>query len=318
MPKSRFDKNKKTVYFIIMLIVLIVGAYTVFIIPAAVKHTIPKAATVFPENTIYIPTVSCNGNLEYSSLSSVSCTVPVVIGEYLVHEGERVDAGQVIATVDKNATIAAVTALYGEAAVSVMAQETVSELEKGITSEVSGVVFSLAEKGSLISADSAVAKIGSKGDLVLKAAVSERYIAKVGCGQKVTVKVTAVDGKHRGTVKEISSVARKVYNGSVQETVVDVVISLDEASAELKSGFSADGKIETGIARQILTLPYSAIQQDDKGEFVYVFKNGTAVRKDITTGLELSQGAEVNGIEAYDEIILADDGIRNNSPVIRG
>ncbi len=318
MKKSALPKKRKTIYIILMLIVIIIGAYTVFIIPASIRNIVPTVQTVFPKKESYTPTVSCKGNIEYSSLNNITGEIPVVIDEYYVATGERVDAGQVIATVDKEKTIEALKSLYGDSTVSVMAQQSGKEFPSQLEASCSGVVFSLAEKGSVISAGSTIASIGSKGDMVLKADVSERFIGKVAIGQETQITVTATDRQYSGTVKEISSCAEKVYSSGVEETVVQITVSIDNPTDELKSGFTAGGKIKTDIPREIVTLPYNAICQDDRGEFVYAFKNGIAIRKDITTGVEMSGCCEVFGISDKDEIIMADDRLYSFSPVIRG
>lgn len=324
MTKQRFSSRRHSLLshrlFRIMLpvLILISGMFTATMIPSAVKTAAAKVNTVFPEKISYTPYVSCTGTIEYDSMHSITCNVPVVIKSYNVYEGARVDEGQVIAEIDKDKTLSQLTALYGTSGLdNGKIMTTVNSLPDYIEADRSGVIFSLSGAGELIDAGNAVAKLGEKGNMVVKACVPERDISKVGPGQTVSITANATEGSYSGKVSEISSCARKVNNGINDETVVDVIISIDNPTDELKSGFSAEGKIMTGLKSELLTLPYSAVCQDDDGEYVYVFSHGTAVRRDITTGVELPYATQVNGVEEGDEVILSPDGISSDTPVIR-
>ncbi len=319
MIKQKFSSKKRALArWLLPALIIITGTYITFMIPSIVQTSVPKVNTVFPQRKSYTPSVSCSGTLEYSDLYSITEQVPLVIKEYKISEGGRVDEGQLIASVDKEKTLAALTALYGTSGLdSGKFSQAVNSLPTELVSPVSGAVFSLAKTGELINAGDSIAQIGDKGNLVLKAAVSERNISQVCMGQSVTVTAAASDTEFSGTVSEISSCARKQYNGSAEETVVDITVTLSNPTDELKSGFSAQGVIKTGITSELVTLPYSAICQDDKGEYVYVFDRGSASRKDITTGLELSDGAQVIGVDDTDEVILQPQSVAANCPVIR-
>lgn len=319
MNKQKFSsKKRKFARWLVPALIIIAGTYITFMIPSMVQTAMPKVSTVFPQKKSYTPSVSCSGMLEYSDLYSITEQMPLVIKEFKINEGGRVDEGQLIASVDKEKTLSALTALYGTAGLdNGSISQAVNSLPTEIISPVSGAVFSLAKSGELINAGDSIAQIGDKGKLVLKAAVSERNISQVCIGQSVTVTAAASETEFSGTVNEISSCARKQYNGSAEETVVDITVVLSNPTDELKSGFSAQGVIKTGLTRELTTLPYSAICQDEKGEYIYIFDRGSASRKDITTGLELSDGAQVIGVDDTDEVILQPQSVAANSPVIR-
>ncbi|MBR4305470.1 MAG: HlyD family efflux transporter periplasmic adaptor subunit, partial [Ruminiclostridium sp.] len=161
-----------------------------------------------------------------------------------------------------------------------------------------------------------VFEIGRDSTLTLNAAVSERSIAKVAVGQEVEISVNALEKEFSGSVLSVSSLASKISNGSVEETVVQVEIALDGDTAGLKSGYSAKGKIKTGYETSIITLPYSAICQDEQGEYIYILKNGRAKRKNITTGRELAGCTEVSGVTTEDAVINNPTGIAEGMLVV--
>ena len=58
--------------------------------------------------------------------------------------------------------------------------------------------------------------------------------------------------------------------------------------------------------REICVVPYSAIGQDDDGEYVCVYENGGSVRRSIDTGAEFADGAEVISGVSPNDVIFKD------------
>lgn len=314
---KKIHKNKNTIFIIISVIVLIAGVYLVFIIPEALKNKLPNVAVIQPEFSIYTPSVECKGVIGYSSLDETKFDIPVVLSDCFVAQGERVDQGQVIAKIDKKKTIAVLSELYGNKGFESGEFYTILKtVDEQITAKSSGVVYEIARNGEVIMQGDSVCGIGRDSMLTLTAMVSEKNISKVAVGQNVKISVEAIEEDFSGSVTSISSLASKIYNGSAEETVVEVEITIDGNTAMLKSGFSASGKILTGLETSFLTLPYSAICQDSQGEYIYLLENGRAKRKNITTGRELSGCTEVFGITESDIVINSPAGIKDGMLII--
>ncbi|MCH5324950.1 MAG: HlyD family efflux transporter periplasmic adaptor subunit [Eubacterium sp.] len=311
---SRFSSERKeiAVKLTVLILIFALGILITVALPTAVNGSVPRVNTVFPVVKSYTPAVSCSGTIEYTDVYEVTADVPVVIASYNVSTGQHADEGQVIAVVDVDATVEAVVALYGAEA-AMQSGLTSESIPDKIFADVSGTVCATGKSGELLPAGEAIAQIGEKGSLQLTAAVSQRDISKVNVGQRVSI--TAADKTYTGTVYEISGFARKEHGGA--DTVVDVSVTVEDATEDLRSGYSAQGLIETGYAEQILTLPYSAICQDDAGEYVYVFDGGSAKRRDISTGIELAECAQVIGLDIADEVIMHTDELTADCLVIR-
>ena len=74
-------------------------------------------------------------------------------------------------------------------------------------------------------------------------------------------------------------------------------------------------EIETEPEKMISVLPYDSILQDNNGkEFVYVYRDGKAVKRFITTGIELDESVQVvTGLYPSDNVIyeaskISDEG----------
>ncbi|MCM1054600.1 MAG: efflux RND transporter periplasmic adaptor subunit [Bacteroides sp.] len=140
------------------------------------------------------------------------------------------------------------------------------------------------------------------------AAVNEADISQVETGQSVILSGAAFpDGSYFGSVSNISDTAyiSSLSALSAPETVVDVTVAIESGdTSELRSGYSVTVQLKTGEERILNMLPYSAVCQDDKGEFVYVLSGSTAVRQDIVTGMEMSDKTEiVSGISEEDLVL---------------
>ena len=114
---------------------------------------------------------------------------------------------------------------------------------------------------------------------------------------------------------EIASAARKQLVGTTQQTVVDATVQLTNADSYLKPGYTVKAEIETEPEKMISVLPYDSILQDNNGkEFVYVYRDGKAVKRFITTGIELDESVQVvTGLYPSDNVIyeaskISDEG----------
>lgn len=140
-------------------------------------------------------------------------------------------------------------------------------------------------------------------------AVNESDIRLVEKGKKAVLNGAAFDdGTYSAEVIAIAGDAKQVLssNGLTMETVVEITLKIDNPDSNLRSGYTAQAVIEADEPREVTVIPYETICQDDIGEYVYVLSGNTAVRRDILTGEELPEGAEIlSGLTEADEIITA-------------
>ncbi len=300
----------------VILGVCLATAAMISTIPRAVESSAPVFTTLSPEIRTFTDAVSGGGQVSYSEEHDITGTLPLVIKRFDVEEGDIVNVGDRIATVDRESSIALIESLGKIPALAVSAANlstAVSLIPEEVVADCSGRVISTSGNGCAVQSGSSIATVAGDTTLVVNASVNELDIASVKLGQRATFTLPAYpDVVFRGKVSHISSSARSCYNGSVLETVVDVEISPEYADTRLKSGLSADVDIVLSDAREILVLPFSAIGQDDNGEYVYIHENGKAVKRTITTGEEFPDGAELlTGVSA-------DDVVFNNAEEISG
>ncbi len=308
---------------IIILGIAVILAMIAGAIPQAVESSTPVIETLRAETRSYTETVNGNGELSYSGQRDITSALPLVIEKFDVAEGDIVAVGDPIATVDRESSAALIESLGQVKALAVSAANlstAVSLLPERIVSDCVGRVISTGGSGRAIQSGYSIATVAQTEDLTVTAAVSELDIAKVFKGQNVNFTLAAYpDDVFTGTVSKISEAARNQYNGAVLETVVDVTITPDSPYSEderLKSGLSADVEIQLSNPRKICVVPYSAIAQDEMGEYVYVYEDGKAVRHDIFTGVEFADGTEVRkGVTETDIIFENPDEINEKTQI---
>ncbi|MCL2108453.1 MAG: hypothetical protein FWH20_03795 [Oscillospiraceae bacterium] len=149
------------------------------------------------------------------------------------------------------------------------------------------------------------------------AAIREQDINAVSPRQPAELYGAAIGkGEFKAVVVKLAEEARRIEVGGIVETVVDVVLDIVNPNEFIRPGYTAEAVIEVDLPREILLIPYEAINQDDRGEYVLILRGNTAVRRDITTGKELPNGAEIlSGVRAEDELILRPERIDENSLV---
>lgn len=276
-------------------------------IPSAVESGAPAYSTLSPGLRTVTDSVSGSGELTFTEEYDITNALPLVIERFYVEEGDFVEVGDVVAAVDKKSSAALIESLGKLPALAISAANlstAVSLLPETVAADCRGRVISTSGSGCAVQSGSSIVTVAAADALAVTCAVSELDIAKVEIGQEAEFTLAAYPNEvFRGTVSRIAAAARSRYSGSVLETVVDVEILPEEYDERLKSGLSADVDIILSEARQILTLPYSAIGQDENGEFVYVRERDAAVRRAVRTGAEFEDGAEITaGLSPKDAV----------------
>ena len=281
---------------------VVVGA-----VPRAVESATPVSETIKASIRDYNECVVGTGELTYLGQHEITSSLLLVIEKLLVREGDIVEVGDTVATIDRDSSAALIESLGQVSALAISATNlstAVALLPEKITSDCSGRVISAANSGQAVQSGYSVATVAQTEELAVTAAISELDIADIAVGQSVRFYLAAYpDEVFFGKVSAISQAARNQYNGAVLETVVDVTVTPDAPDERLKSGLSAEVEIQLSEPRSICVLPYSAIAQDDTGEYVYVYENDKAVRRDVFTGAEFADGTEIKkGVSANDVI----------------
>ncbi|SLJ93492.1 efflux RND transporter periplasmic adaptor subunit [Novosphingobium mathurense] len=199
-----------------------------------------------------------------------------------------------------------------------VAQATLGQLKAqaarlNIVAPAAGLVLERkAEPGQVVGGGTGVLfRLAKGGEMELLADLSEDDLAKLSVG--VTAEVTPVgsDKTFTGQVWQISP----VIDPEKRQGKARIALSY---AKELRPGGFASATIETGAVVAPM-LPESAIQNDDKGAFVYVVgKDSLVQRRDVKTGLVTAEGIAIkSGLSGTEKVVLRAGGFLNNGDKVQ-
>ncbi len=249
-------------------------------------------------------TVECTGRVEAAESHEVFVPLPCVAGVVSVEVGQRVKSGDVLFDVDTEAT-QSVLSQWSEAV-----SGTVDEVE-AVRAPVDGIVTELnVQEGALTDHQTPCAVIAPSEDVCVAVAIREKHLRDVKVGQRVEVRgVGFSKDRYSGVVSAIADSAHQQFIGSMSETVVDAVVTLDDGQADrsLRVGLGATATVTVDTVEKALLIPYECMAQTEKGEeYIYVLaQDGNAYRRVVKPTAEYAGGAlVVSGISAGERLVL--------------
>jgi multidrug efflux pump subunit AcrA (membrane-fusion protein) len=312
----------------------IILSAAIIIAGQSVKNSMVKvtAVKVIPETADDITV--CSGKVESLDDSKVYVPSAGLSRKIYVKAGDQVTAGQPLMDVATYSSsddgdsggsyqeaYEAYTSYFNHSSsVPSSSEEELGTVET-LKSPVSGTVESVAASGSgaFLSPSEPAVVIKNGSGLQVRLSVGESQISKLKIGQKAKISGVGFSGStYNGTVKSISNEAKQTITTTGQETVVEVVVSIDRPGSDIKPGFTAKTKIVTSHCVNTLIVPYEAVREDDSGnEYVFRVINKEAVKTPIVTGKEFDSGFEVRqGISHNDIIIMNPDNVSNGAHVV--
>lgn len=275
-------------------------------------------------NTLTVQnTVICSGTVEASSESSVYSTGYSEVDQVYVQVGDSVTAGQKLMDVSHSLSdsLPSYDSAYEEAYNTFLSSADQSQQEETLSSPVSGIVTSVAasSKGSVLKSSDPAVTIRSDSGIQVRLSVDESKIADIHVGQRA--RITGVGFKNStyyGTVKSIATSAKQVTNLTGKETVVDVIVTVENPGTDILPGFTAKAEIAVSQNTDEIIVPYEAVcAETDGSEYVYLLNDNKAVKTPIVTGNEYDSGLEVTqGLSADDTVILNVHDVSNGKYVI--
>ncbi|MDB5675841.1 MAG: efflux transporter periplasmic adaptor subunit [Sphingomonas bacterium] len=310
---------------------------------------LPSVSVAVPGRQAVARVISATGSL------AAQIDMPVgVAGEggrvtqVLVQPGQWVEAGQVLATIDRSvqtqtaaslsaqvavaqadaklaqANVDRAQALVGKGFISkadldtkiatrdaamarvrvaqaTLAQQHASNGRLDIRAPAAGLVLLRSvEPGQIVSSGSGMLfRMAKGGQLELRALLSEADIATLKIGDSAEVTPVGSDKHFAGHIWQVSP----VIDPSSRQGVAKIALSFDPA---LRPGGFAAASIRSGTS-DAPQLPNSAIQSDEKGNFVYVVGPDDKVKRvAITIGEVSDHGVSIaSGLLGNERVVLS-------------
>ena len=276
------------------------------------------------------------GTVEAVSSSSLSFEVMGNVSKVFVTEGENVQKGKLLATLDKatlqnsyNASLASLKeaqdaynrmkSLYDNGSLPEMKWvEVQSKLQQAVSMEqisrkslkdaglrapFSGVISSKSiEPGMNVMPGIEVMQLADISTVNIKIAVPEKEISRVNKGQQAEVMVGALGDKlFTGVVSEKGIAANPLAH------TYEVKIKLNNTSHELMPGMVCKVGVHSHETEAGIVLPNHTVQlQPDGKKFVWVVKGNAASQRMVSTGELTTQGVVITaGLQPGDEVIVS-------------
>ena len=333
-------KAKKYVVTLLLTAALIGAAAAA---PSVVRSTLPEVVAVRVKGRTIEDSVECSGTIEPRYAKDLYTAAGLTVDEVYVKNGQRVRAGDPLFSVDKTATVSlweaagsgesgdgeqvshlldGLVADYFTNAIGNMFSSfsdggaktsgggTTSELlvlvPDVVTASVDGVVANLAvEDGAYADGSAPLLRICDTSALFVRCELPESFAPSLAEGLDCIVTGEAFEGEYTATLKEIAPVAKSVSGG---RSTVECVAEIDFPDGALKAGYTAEMKIVLSRKNGALTVPWSALNEDSGGDYVWVLLGSRTYRRSVVTGAELDECVEVSGIESGCLVVAEADG----------
>jgi len=191
-----------------------------------------------------------------------------------------------------------------------------------ITSPIDGMVIQVdIKEGETVIAGttnipgSTMMVIADPSETLTEVQVDEADIAQVHENQKADIFTAAYpDTPLSGTIQSIATVARAKPGQQSLSFLVKILLDKQDTMA-IRPGMSVRADIYTESSDKTLAVPVQAIRYEenvdkeavDKEEqvFVFIFKDGKAVRKDVQTGISSDSDQEIlKGLKEGENVII--------------
>lgn len=300
---------KKTAIFWLLVIVL-GGALALKIFP---KRTVPAKEAAFlrpPQKTaVRVAEVergdvalifSYVGSLKAKEEANVYSKVAGKLVGYAVKEGEHVEKGQAIASIDRDETGLKYELAQAESPIAGIVGKTF--LDKGVA--ILGT--------SGVAAGTPLAIIVNMDEMKVRLDVAEPDIPYLKAGLSAEVKVDAYpEEEFCGEITKISEVVDSLTR------TLPLEITVVNPGYKLKSGMFCRVKIIAGVHQGVLMILQDALVQELGSNYVFVAEGGIARKKPVTLGIQEDGRWEVlDGLNERDQaIIFGQQGLKDSSAV---
>lgn len=244
------------------------------------------------------------GKIVSADEKTVISDYDLVIKKVLVKDGEYVKKGDKIIEVDVEAT----KGYY----LSEQDFETADKIKRYITAEKDGYISKLGVKSNInLPSGTEMFTLIPTDSLKAVTSIGESKLRDLKAGQKVRISGTAFSGEYDGVIDSIGAYAETSADGS---SGVNTVVAINNADRRLKSGYTVNLKIVVENIDDAVSLPESAVSQDNNDEYVYVYKNGSAQKKSVKTkSYSMGKVILLSGIDEGESVIKNAGSLKGES-----
>lgn len=168
-----------------------------------------------------------------------------------------------------------------------------------VTTPISGKVISKAVSVNGFATSSQASYVIANDDtMTVTFNVSESVKNTLAQGAELMVERNGVEFK--GVITEVGNAVNQ------QTGLFQVKGTVYANGEELPSGVSVKISVETYKAENAIIIPYDAVYYENEGAYIYVMKDGVAVKTTVTTGIFDDENIEItSGLNLEDTVIVS-------------
>ena len=296
---------------------------------------IPKVTVKKINSTVEKESLTYSGTIEADNTVSLGFSVPGRISKVYVQEGQKVNKGQLLATIDQttyknafdianagleqaNDNFKRLNSLYQKGSlperdfIAVKVAVAQANANKNLAAKnladtklyapFSGMITAKMTEIGATAAPGVPAFTVMKTDKVYaKASITESEISKLKIGTDAKVEISSLNETFNGKVAIVNPSADAVTR------TFNVKVRLDNKEDKLLPGMISNIKINTGNTVDVITVPSESIIRDASNIlYVFVIKENKAIKKRVSLGS--FKGNEVivtKGLSIGDSVVIA-------------
>ncbi|NRA61245.1 MAG: efflux RND transporter periplasmic adaptor subunit [Psychrobium sp.] len=151
-----------------------------------------------------------------------------------------------------------------------------------------------------------VMELPNLNQMIVKTTIAENDVSRVSVGQRVEIKLDAVQERSFwGKIESLGQIVR-VKSRDEPRKVYDALISIDEPDIDvMRPGMAARLYIVEKELLQVVTVPQKSVHYDQSQAFVYIQGTFGHSRVDVTVAGRADGKVYIKGeLSAFDEIVL--------------
>lgn len=174
------------------------------------------------------------------------------------------------------------------------------DAKAGIVAEFPGVITELDVHDGFMAEESLkLMKIENTEKVRVTISLSKYDLEKVALGQKAEVEMAG--NTYKGTISKINHMAEKNDAGS---RLVTAQVHIENPDENIYLGIEGKVKIHAQKAENVLTVPFSAVNTDQFGDFCYVIANDIVEKRPVQVGLTSEDVMEIKeGLKEGDMVV---------------
>ena len=188
----------------------------------------------------------------------------------------------------------------------------------GITAPTDGLVSGLAlQEGGTAPAGTQALQINSLSDVQVAISLSKYEVDRVQVGQsaQVTVgshtysgKVVKIDRSTQGSDKTGAAAGAGAAASAASGSYIKAYVQLEGADEHIFLGLEASVDLITAEKQNVIAVPFTAVVNDNDGVYCYLYQDGRAVRRPVSTGISSDTQIEITEGLVSGDVVITNPG----------